>query len=106
MVEAQKRGAEAKQKARVSTADPEARVMRMAGGGFWPAYNIQLATDTQTQIITGVEVSNSGGDYGRMVPNSPLCTRHSPARSQDYVPNSLLRNRKNTAPNRHSPAQR
>lgn len=67
-VEAQKKGAEAKQKARVSTTDPEARVMKMADGGFRPAYNVQLASDTQTQVVTGVEVTNAGSDYGQMVP--------------------------------------
>src|SRR5262249_34608691 len=30
--------------ARASTTDPEARVMKMADGGFRPAYNVQLAT--------------------------------------------------------------
>jgi transposase len=68
LVEAQKQGDEEKQKARVSTTDPEARVMKMADGGFRPAYNVQLATDTQTQIITGVDVVNSGGDQGKMAP--------------------------------------
>jgi transposase len=66
-VEAQKKPAE-KEKARVSTTDADARVMKMADGGFRPAYNVQLATDTQTQIITGVEVTNSGGDQGKMAP--------------------------------------
>lgn len=66
-VEAKKKTAE-KEKARASTTDPEARVMKMADGGFRPAYNVQLATDTQSQIITGVEVVNSGGDQGKMAP--------------------------------------
>jgi IS5 family transposase len=68
LVEAQKKGAEEKAKARVSTTDSEARVMKMADGGYRPAYNVQFATDTQTQIITGVAVSNSGGDQGKMAP--------------------------------------
>jgi transposase len=55
-------------KARASTTDPEARVMKMGDGGFRPAYNVQLATDTQSQIITGVDVSNSGTDRDKMVP--------------------------------------
>ena len=67
-IEAQKKGAEEKAKARASTTDPEARVMKMADGGYRPAYNVQLATDTQTQIITGVDVVNSGGDQGKMAP--------------------------------------
>jgi transposase len=57
-----------KDKARVSTTDPEARVMKMADGGYRPAYNVQLATDTETQIITGVDVTNSGGDQGKLAP--------------------------------------
>jgi len=55
-------------KARVSTTDPDARVMKMGDGGFRPAFNVQLATDTQTQIITGVDVTNSGGDQGKLAP--------------------------------------
>lgn len=55
-------------KSRVSTTDPEARVMKMGDGGFRPAYNAQFATDTKTRIIVGVEVTNSGGDYGQMPP--------------------------------------
>jgi transposase len=55
-------------KARVSTTDPEARVMKMGDGGFRPAFNVQLATDTQTQIITGIDVTNSGGDQGKLAP--------------------------------------
>ena len=66
-VEAKKKSAE-KEKARVSTTDTDARVMKMADGGFRPAFNVQLATDTKTQIITGVEVVNSGGDQGKMAP--------------------------------------
>jgi hypothetical protein len=42
-----------KAKARVSTTDPEARVLKMADGGFRPAYNGQLCTDTDTQIVVG-----------------------------------------------------
>lgn len=66
-VEAHKEAAD-KDQARVSTTDPDARVMKMGDGGFRPAFNVQLATDTETQIITGVAVSNSGGDQGKMAP--------------------------------------
>jgi transposase len=57
-----------KDRARVSTTDPDARVMKMGDGGYRPAFNVQLATDTQTQIITGVDVTNSGGDQGKLAP--------------------------------------
>ncbi len=53
---------------RVSTTDHEARVMKMADGGFRPAFNAQLAVDTGTMIITGVELINSGSDMNQMLP--------------------------------------
>jgi transposase len=67
LVEAGKPAAK-KAEARVSVTDPDARVMKMSDGGFRPAFNVQLATDTQTQIITGVDVTNSGGDQGKLLP--------------------------------------
>jgi transposase len=58
-----KRGQKIKDKQpRVSTTDADARVMKMANGGFNPAVNVQLATDTQSRAIVGVEVSNEGSD--------------------------------------------
>lgn len=54
--------------ARVSTTDAQASVMKMPDGGFRPAYNVQLATDTSSQIIVGVDVITSGSDLGQMVP--------------------------------------
>jgi transposase len=63
-----KKPAQEKDRARVSTTDPTARVMKMADGGFRPAYNVQLATDAPTQIISGLDVVNSGGDQGKMAP--------------------------------------
>lgn len=53
---------------RVSTTDSDARVMKMADGGFRPAFNAQLAVDVQTQLIAAVQVSNNGGDMGAMLP--------------------------------------
>ncbi len=55
-------------KARVSTTDPISRVMKMADGGYRPAYNWQFAVETTNLIITGVEVVNSGSDKGQMLP--------------------------------------
>ena len=52
--------------ARVSTTDPQATVMKMADGGFRPAFNVQYATDTASQVIVGVDVTDRGNDYGEM----------------------------------------
>jgi transposase len=59
---------EKKSEPRVSTTDPEARVMKMGDGGFRPAYNLQFATDTEARVIVGVEVTNEGTDKAQMKP--------------------------------------
>jgi transposase len=53
---------------RVSTTDPEARVMHMPDGGFRPAYNVQLATAADSQVIVGVAISTRGTDQGEALP--------------------------------------
>jgi len=53
---------------RASTTDPDATVMKMGDGGFRPALNAQFATDTGSQIIVGVAVTNLGSDQGQLVP--------------------------------------
>jgi Transposase DDE domain len=63
-----KKAARDKARARASTTDPEARVMKMPDGGFRPAYNIQFATATAAQVIVGVDVSHEGSDYGQLEP--------------------------------------
>ena len=42
--------------------------MKMGDGGFRPAYNIQYATETESRVIVGVDVTNIGSDMGLMVP--------------------------------------
>lgn len=59
---------QAETQARASTTDPEARVMKMADGGWRPAYNAQLAADTRSGLIAGVAVDNVGSDMGKMAP--------------------------------------
>jgi transposase len=54
--------------ARVSSTDHEARVMKMADGGFRPAYNWEFGVDTAHLVILGVEVVNSGSDKAQAVP--------------------------------------
>lgn len=54
--------------ARASTTDPEARVMKFAHGGYEPGYNVQLATDAESGVIVGVEVSNAGSDGEQLAP--------------------------------------
>jgi transposase len=47
---------------RASTTDADARVMKMPDGGFRPAVNVQLAVDTDSRAIVGVDVTDEGSD--------------------------------------------
>jgi hypothetical protein len=53
---------------RASTTDADARVMKMADGGFRPAYNVQVTSAASEQIVVEVEVCNTGSDRGLMRP--------------------------------------
>lgn len=53
---------------RSSTTDPEARVIKMADGGFRPAWNGQVATVAEGQIVVAVDVTANGSDRGQLRP--------------------------------------
>jgi hypothetical protein len=44
-----------KEHRRVSTSDPEARVMKQPDGGFAPSYNVQIDTDARGLVKVGME---------------------------------------------------
>jgi len=65
---AQSHRSKAKQnEARCSTTDPETRIMRMADGGFRPAYNGQFSVDVGSGVVVGVAAVNQV-DQGQMIP--------------------------------------
>ncbi len=53
---------------RVSTTDPDARVMKQSDGGFCPSYNAQISTDASEGIIVGAHVSKAGNDSRELRP--------------------------------------
>lgn len=65
---AKRRNGDKPEDARASTTDADARVMKMGDGGFRPAFNVQMATTCQEQVIVGVDVSNAGSDMAQMAP--------------------------------------
>jgi transposase len=71
--------------ARVSTTDPQARTMKMADGGFRPAYNIQYATDTTSQVIVGVDVSNQGNDHDQTPEMEVQVEQRTGRQPEDYL---------------------
>jgi len=70
---------------RVSTTDPEARVMKMADGGYRPAYNVQFATDTKTGLIAGVAVDARGSDMGKLLAMSNQLKDHYDVRPTNHL---------------------
>jgi transposase len=57
-----------KKEARWSTTDTQARVMRMADGGWRPAYNMQLTADLDGGLVVALDVDTTGSDGGLMAP--------------------------------------
>ena len=57
-----------KREARVSTSDPQARVMKQASGGFAPSYNAQISTDARQGFIVDAEITQVGNDYQQLLP--------------------------------------
>ncbi len=49
---------------RASMTDVDARVIKMANGGFQPAYNMQFASVAGEQIVVAIDVSTSSSDRG------------------------------------------
>ena len=71
--------------ARVSTTDPEARVMKMADGGYRPAYNLQIAADKDSQVIVGVAVDTTGNDGSQVVPVLEQVVRRTQRAPEAYL---------------------
>ena len=82
---APKRGEAAKANARVSLTDPEARVMKMADGGYRPAYNVQLATAVEGRVIVGVQVTNAGTDHASLTPMRAEVERRTGQQPREYL---------------------
>jgi hypothetical protein len=53
---------------RASTTDPEARVIKMADGGYRPAFNAQLKSEPRHGFVVGVTLGNNSSDGGQIGP--------------------------------------
>lgn len=71
--------------ARVSTTDPDARVMKLGDGGFRPALNIQLATTGDGRAIVGVQVSQQGSDGGLAAPLEAQVVARTGRHPEEYL---------------------
>jgi transposase len=53
---------------RVSTSDPECRIMSQSDGGYAPSYNVQVSTDAAHKVVVAVSVSQAANDQGLLEP--------------------------------------
>jgi len=60
---------EKRKEPRASTTDPQARVMKMADGGFRPAWNVQVISAVGEQIVIDVDPVATGSDRGLLRPS-------------------------------------
>jgi hypothetical protein len=59
--------------------------MKMADGGFRPAYNVHLTTSTGSNVIVAVEVNNEGTDLTTMVPLVEQVEERHGSRPQEWL---------------------
>jgi transposase len=74
-----------KKEARTSTSDPSARVMKMADGGFRPAYNLHLVSETVAKVVIAVDVDNVGTDTHAMVPLAEQIEERYKVRPEEWL---------------------
>jgi transposase len=65
---ARKTGEKAKNEARVSISDPQARVMKQSDGGLALSYNAQISTDAAHGIIVDAAVTQDANDSAQLLP--------------------------------------
>src|SRR6202521_4533949 len=63
-----KKGEKAKSAARVSTSDPQARVMHHSDGGLSLSYNAQISADAANGLIVAVAVTQEANDSAQLLP--------------------------------------
>jgi transposase len=67
-LQVRKDGRKAKREPRVSTTDPQARVMKQSDEGFALSYNAQISADAAHGLIVGVAVTQAANDTGQLLP--------------------------------------
>ena len=60
--------------------------MKMANGGYDPAYNVQFASDGNARVIVGVDVTNAGTDGGELEPmHEKVCANYGKTPKRELV---------------------
>src|ERR1700684_1768592 len=93
--QARKSGEKAKKETRVSTANPQARVMHQPDGGLALSYNAQISTDAAHGLIVGVAVTQEPNDSGQLLPAVDRLEQRLEKKPQQMVADSGYTTREN-----------
>jgi transposase len=93
--QARKSGEKAKREARVSTSDPQARVMKHSDKGFALSYNAQISTDAAHGLIVGVVVTQEANDSAQLLPAVDRVEQRLERKPQQMVADSGYTTREN-----------
>jgi transposase len=93
--QARKSGEKAKKETRVSTSDPQARVMHQPDGGLALSYNAQISTDAAHGLIVGVAVTQEPNDSGQLLPAVDRVEQRLKKKPQQMVADSGYTTREN-----------
>ena len=80
-----KQKSEQQKEPRASTTDSEVSRMKMGDGGYRPAVNVQLAVDTESRAIVGVQVTDQGVDYEQSEPMRAQVEQRTGAKVQEHL---------------------
>lgn len=84
-LQARRAGEKAKRVARVSTSDPDSRVMKQPDKGFALSYNAQISTDATHGLVVGVAVTAEANDCEQLLPAVDRLERRLDKRPQQMV---------------------
>jgi transposase len=94
-LEALEKQAEEPEKVRVSTTDPEARIMKENNNGYGPSYNLQLTTDASQTVIVSVDVTPDSNDAGQLQPAMDRVEKEAGQPPQQVLADGSYTNRSN-----------
>ena len=80
-----KQKSEQQKEPRASTTDSEVSRMKMGDGGYRPAVNVQLAVDTESRAIVGVQVTDQGVDYEQSEPMRAQVEQRTGEKVQEHL---------------------
>jgi transposase len=94
-IEVLEKKADEPEKVRVSTTDPDARVMQQNTGGYAPSYNTQFTTDAKKTVIVSVAVTQDHNDAGQLQPAMQRVQEEAGQAPQQVISDGSYTNRGN-----------